>query len=165
MNHNLIEKQSTFLFSSDPVNGALNVRSFGSTFDVNFNTPFELPEETVACTIEVSQSTIPWIIPNISENLGNNHFYVTYNTINYDFTIADGLYGLSDLSAAISREFSNATPQRPPTAITWIGDSSTQKVVMSFSEDINVNFTFTNTMRELLGFDSRIVFGLLQAFE
>ena len=155
----VLKKQNSYRFTSDEKSSAKNVRDFGSTFDTTLPSPLDIPPNALGCEIEVISSTIPYIMPNISAEIGNNHFYVEYGLGGYtDIIIPDGLYGPSQLAAAISREFSaNGIPS---TLLTFIGDLATQRMIIQFNEDANIDFTQANTFRYILGYDSQIVVGV-----
>jgi hypothetical protein len=164
----LIEKQLSFIFSSNPNNGAQNVSADGSSFSVQLNSPISIPSEAVYSTIEVQSANIWWSVPNVSVALNNNtlHIYsdwiaadggVPVGSPNYTITIPDGLYGLKELAAAIARELVNLG--LPSNLFTLSGDDSTQKTILTFGYDdvTTLDFTQANTFREILGFDSRFV--------
>lgn len=153
----LLERRHTYVFSSDVKSGARNVRDFGSTFNIIFDDALRIPSNAVDCSVEVLNSTIPWIIPNVSARLNNNIFRINYNATGYvDLVIPDGLYELKTLGVAIARLFSaNGIPS---TLITWIGDEATQKVIIQLSGgDADIDFTIANSPRELLGFNSQVI--------
>jgi hypothetical protein len=162
----ILEKQLSYIFSSNPANGAINPSADGSSFDVQLNQPVAIPAEAVNCTLEVQSANIWWVIANISAELGNNKMYIYSEWTdgpappsypNYVITIADGLYSLDGLSTAISRELVNQG--LPSNLISLSGDGSTQKTIFTFNYDqpTSIDFTQADTFRIILGFDSRIV--------
>ena len=52
--------------------GAVNKTDIGSTFDILLEQPIIFPGDLINCTVQVDEATVWWVIPNISENLGNN---------------------------------------------------------------------------------------------
>jgi len=151
----MLEYQQSYIFSSDPNNGAINVAPDGSSFTVQLNNPIHIPHEAKNCTLEVTQANIWNTSPNISARLGNNVFYYIVGGTTYSFVIADGLYSLNALNNLLQLELEQNTATAA--GITMSGDESTQTIVFTFTDTgIGVDFTQTNTPRELLGFDSRI---------
>jgi hypothetical protein len=164
----LIEKQLSYIFSSDPSNGAQNVSPDGSSFSVQLNQPVAIPAEAIYATLEVQSATVWWTIPSISAALRNNKLYIYSewlaadgaippNYPNYEITIADGLYGEEGLSAAIGREL--IKQGLPSNLFTLTGDASTQRTIFTFNfdEPTVIDFTKLDTFRETLGFNSRFV--------
>ena len=163
----LLEKELSYIFSSDPANGAKNVSADGSSFSVQLNEPIMIPAEAISATLEVQSANIWWVVPNISEALGNNKLYLHSEYVptdrvlpgeypDYTFTIPDGLYDLDTLSEAISRQY--ASMGLPANLITLTADDSTQKVVLTLNyiDPTWLDFTQANTFREILGFDARL---------
>lgn len=154
----MIERQLSFIVSSDVANGARNVRDLGSAFDVQLDDAIAIPPGAVNCTLEVNQTSIWNTVPNISVEQKNDTFYFSavepavWETI----TIDKGLYSVSALNAAISRGLVNLGYDADK--ITMTGDEATQKIVFTF-KDVNtsIDFTQADTFREIVGFDSRIV--------
>jgi hypothetical protein len=164
----LLEKQLSFIFSSNPNNGAQSVSADGSSFSVQLNNTIALPAEAIYATLEVQSANIWWSVPNLSASLNNNTLHIYSEWIaddggvpagypNYTITIPDGLYGLTELSAAIARELVNQG--LPSDLFRLTGDDSTQKTILTFGYDqvTTLDFTQANTFREILGFDSRFV--------
>ena len=164
----LIEKQLSYIFSSNPANGARNVSVDGSQFSVQLDEPISIPAEAISATLECQSSQIWWVVPQISEQLGNNTFYLhseyipTDRTLpgeypDYTIKIPDGLYSLEGLGTAPSREFVNLG--LPTNLVTITGDQSTQRVIVTFNSDDPtwIDFIQPNTFREILGFDARLV--------
>ena len=82
----LIEVESTYFFSSDPLLGASNVRNNGSYFQIHLDKPIYVPPTSLDCTIECRTANIWFTCPNIAEEYKNNHFYFSAVS-NYDGTI------------------------------------------------------------------------------
>ena len=156
----VIEKQLSFIVSSETANGALNVSDDGSTFSVQLDTPIAIPHTARNCTLEVNQADVWWVIPNISMELSNNMFYFTstagYGTP-YQFEIPKGLYSVASLNNLFSKELVNLG--FPADTFVLSGDASTQKTVLTFNA-ANIAIDFKNhddTPREILGFDAEYV--------
>jgi hypothetical protein len=164
----LIEKQLSYIFSSNPANGARNVSADGSQFSVQLDAPIAIPAEAISATLECQSAQIWWVVPQISEQLGNNTFYLHAEYVppgrvlpadypDYTITIPDGLYSLEGLGVVVSREVVNLG--LPANLVTLTGDDSTQRVIVTFNSDDPtwIDFTQPNTFREILGFDERLV--------
>jgi len=157
MTNQLIEYSDSFIVSSDPANGALNLSADGSTFSVQLNNPIAIPHDAKNCTLEVVQASIWYTSPNISAALGNNEFTIYQNI--YDPTtiiIPDGLYSRAALNAYLQLAFVNEG--LPADLITLSENASTQQTVLVFNYvGWTVDMTGANTCREILGFNSRLV--------
>ena len=158
----LINKTETLLVSSDPENGARNISSDGSYFEIQLDEPLEIPGNAANVTIEVADATVWWVVPNIVA--GNNMMYITGPDINdivqdYILTIDSGLYDLSRLNLTILSKLESAGAKVEPTPlITLSPDSATQRVVLrSHYPTVSIDFTKTDTPREILGFDSQVL--------
>lgn len=155
----ILKKQFSFYVSSDPDTGAVNVSPSGSTFRVNLNTPIMIPKNALSCELSTIQSNIWNDSNNISAEFGNNVFNFTTNhsgvPVNYNFVLPDGLYSLSGLNAYLSTQFVNNG--LPSNLITLSGDESTQKTILTFLvAGDQVDFTVADSVRLVLGFDSRL---------
>ena len=151
----ILKKKFSMFFSSDPLTGARNVSQDGSEFSVQLNNPLTIPSNALDCSLSVIQSNIWNTSYNISADFGNNIFsFVTAETP-YSITIPDGLYSLSGLNAYLSTQFVNLG--LAANVITLSGDDSTQKTILTFTGVGDyVNFTVPSSVREVLGFDSRL---------
>lgn len=154
-----IEHTMSYIFSSDPDNGALNITDDGSRFTVQLNRPIAVPREARNCTLEMSQASIWYTSPNISVADGNNMFYFIVSATPESFLIPNGLYSIEALNSLISRETVNLGYNADQIVLT--ADPATNKSVFTFPYvDTQVDFrvvTATDTTRLLLGFDARLV--------
>ncbi len=164
----LLEVKQSYLFSSNSANGALNVSPNGSSFDVRLDNPITIPRHAVYANISVPVARIWWTVPNISPELGNNLLYLTTNwqdgvnpppagSPNFVITIPKGLYSVPGLQNAISRELVNKG--LPSKLISLSGDDATQKIIITYNTDAytaRIDFTQANTLRSILGFNSRL---------
>lgn len=147
------EKQITLILSSDPNAGADSVSTDGSYFTVDFQEHFVVPHNAQNCVLEMHSATVWWVIPNISNDLGNNKFYYEWGGNPYHFTVPDGLYNLADLSNALQREILNQTGET--NVISLEADEATQKVQINFLKiGMAIDFTQANTIRTVIGFNS-----------
>lgn len=78
---------------------------------------------------------------------------------NYELTIPTGLYDLSGLNQAIQRELENSLAKTDPSVLFSLSpDEPTNKVQIRFNYDnVSIDFTRPNTLREILGFNSQIL--------
>lgn len=163
----LVEHIETFIFSSDPANGSINLSPDGSTFQVQLDHPIGLPKETVFAKIETVGATIWYTTPNISVEKKNNTIDifslwedpvtgVPAGSPNFQIVFADGLYGLQELNSALGRELANLG--LPSNLIVISGDTATQQSILTYNNDgfqTFSDFTQANSIRTILGFDSR----------
>ena len=150
------EYEIPLILSSAISAGAINKNDLGSSFEVVFQPPIHFPSDIQSCSLSVQEALVWNVIPNISEQLGNNKLYVIYQATTYDITIPDGLYSVSDLNNAIERELSTETGVSNLVSIE--PDNATQRIVLTLSEaDLQVDFTQPDTFRDVLGFDSQLV--------
>lgn len=150
----MIKKTLTYIFSSDPANGAENVSDDGSEFFVTFYDPITVPDSARYCTIGVQAANIWYVTPNISAALDNNIFKFNDDTgVDRTITIPDGLYDLDQLSTTIGILIDNIpTPTPSADLFLFSGDDSTQRVLITFKSD-NVEIDWnTSTLRKILGF-------------
>ena len=159
----LIPKSASFFFSSDPANQAQNVSADGSQFTVVLNSPLALPKGAMAATLSVSQANIWNTSYNISAAFGNNVF--RFRSANNDHTIIfpDGLYSLSGLNSYLSTQFANLGLSSNLLSVG--GDDATQRAIITFvNAGDQVDFTVANSVREILGFNARLVVATIAGF-
>lgn len=160
---NYIKRSISFIASSDPKNGAININSTKNRFEVELQEGLKIPSNAENCQLSVEESTVWWSVPNIITGQ-NDKFYITGpNTsdvvTNFVLTIPQGLYDLSGLNQTIQRELENAGAKITPiTLISLSGDEATQKVEIRFNyNNVSIDFTQANTFREILGFNSAVL--------
>lgn len=145
----------SYIFSSDPANGALNVTENGSSFVVQLDSPISVPPEAVNCTLECQQASIWFTSPNISATEGNNIFRFIQSGVPKKFVIPDGLYTINELNQLISREMVRLGFKSDQIVLS--GDNSTQRSVLTFNyAGTQADFRGLNTPRTVLGFDARL---------
>jgi hypothetical protein len=150
-----MQKSLTYLFSSDPKNGATRLNSNRNEFSVQFNDPISIPPSATFCTGELHSSSIWNTSFNISAEIGNNVIHIIVEGGTYNITVDDGQYSVSALNANIGRAL--VSLGFPSNAIVISGDSSTQRTLVQFGV-ANVQIDFTQGLfRELLGFNARIM--------
>lgn len=149
----MIEKTIAQIFSSDVENGAFNVSADGSEFATVLYSPISIPHSARYCKIGVQAANVWYTTPNISIALDNNKFAFNDGVANQEITIPNGLYDLTQLASSIAVQIDNI-PANIPSAnlFDFIGDASTQKVIITFkSAGLSINWN-TSTIRDILGF-------------
>jgi len=157
-----IPEEISMLVSSDPNAGASNVSSDGSYFEVQLQDGLKIPKDAMNINISVEEATVWWVVPNIITGQNDKMYITAPDTSdvvqNYVITIPQGLYDLSGLNQAVLRELENAGSKvDPDTVITMTPDEATQKVEIRFNySTVSIDFTQSDTFREILGFDSAV---------
>lgn len=121
----------------------------GNEFRVTLRTPLSIPSIAQFATLEVVSAQVWNTSPNISALNGNNHFYIN----DEDIVIIDGLYGVSELNNYLQQKFEEVGLSQD--ILTLSGDSSTQKIVITFKENCSIEFK-PNSIATVLGFDTEI---------
>ena len=139
--------------------GATEVSVNKDSFRVTLSPPIRVPGGARNCYVKVLQATIWNSSPNIVSGVNNLLRIRAVNTDPWtDILIPTGQYTVSDLNSAITRELFNAGLSA--TLITITGDAATQKVQITFElATVEIEFTVTLTLREILGFNATIVVG------
>lgn len=158
----MIEYALPYLVSSDTSIGAKNISPGGDRFDLFFERPIIIPKNAVNCYIVVESATVWWVVPNILTGI-NDTFLISHFdgvlTVAYTVILPQGIYSLTDLDDAINRDLVNQGA--PNSIITITGDNATQKSIIQINvlapETILIDFTPTNTFRDILGFNSQII--------
>lgn len=159
----MIQKSLSYFFSSDPANGAQNVSTDGSEFTVNLNTPLSLPRDAISATLEITQASIWNTSPNISPQFLNNLLRFQTAGVFYTITFPEGLYSLKGLENFIGLQLTNL--QLSPALFVISGDESTQRTVITFENaGDQIDFTIANSIREVLGFNSRVITAPINSF-
>jgi hypothetical protein len=154
-----MQEEINILASSDPTNGATSISADGSQFSVKLSEPIKIPKNAFNVKTTAEQSTIWWTVPNIITGV-NDTFYFNYNdgggAVDYEIVFPQGLYDVTGFyttfnSLAINQGLVSGL-------ITFTGDESTQKVVITRNATlIIIDFTQSDTPREILGFDSQTI--------
>ena len=66
------KKDITLIFSSNPVNGALNLTPNGDRYNTVLYNSISVPRSAKYCIMQVIQSNIWWVVPNLSPVLNND---------------------------------------------------------------------------------------------
>lgn len=160
-----LEEEVSFLVSSDPAQGAVNVNEGGNAFEIQLDQPIEIPKDAINVNVSVEESTIWWVVPNIITN-ENNTFYV-FGDLEaggqqlFQIQIQQGLYDLTGLNNSLQSELEKAGARtldalnNPLPLISLAPDDATQKVIIRFNyPNVYVDFQPGNTPREILGFNA-----------
>ena len=133
--------------------GALNKSQDGSQFEIVLEDAIDIPGDATSCTVEVQESSIWWVIPNIIQNVDDSFRINDGTNPATTLTISQGLYDLSGIAAAMENAVVNAGLLA--STFTLLADDSTQKVIIRFNvTGASFDWTIANTFRTILGFDS-----------
>lgn len=160
----MVYHEINLLCSSNPQLGASNTVESGDRFRINFNEELKIPRNATKCTIKVLSANIWWTIKNIDST--NNKFILRKNvgfdeftnpiTVDYNYTIPEGLYDISSLQTELSKQFVNQGFAAD--LIVIVPNNNTQVNTIAFTESgWQVVFNEGETCHELLGFQPRIV--------
>lgn len=150
------KKQFSIIFSSAKANNPINKSADGTIFSVQLDQPISFPNNSFDCTAEVIAATVWNTVANISANLANNKLYVFYSGTLYTVLLPDGLYSVSSLNAQVTKSLVNQG--LPSDVLSITGDQSTQRIVLSFNYvGSYIDFTKSESCKDLLGFSSRLV--------
>jgi len=157
-----IPEEISMIVSSDPINGATNISSDGSYFEVQLQDGLSIPKDALNVNISVEEATIWWSVPNVITG-ENDKMYITGPDTadvitNYVITLPQGLYDLSGINSAIARELEIAGAKiDPDPLITLSPDEATQRVQIRFNyATVSIDFTPNDTFRTILGFNSAV---------
>jgi len=151
-----IERKITYIFSSDPANGASNIQQNGSVFNVTMQYPISLPKGTQYATMEVHSASIWYVTPNISAARNNNYLEVNIGLNVYPLTISDGLYNFPQLVNALAIAFNSnysVAAYRWADMFSFDADNATQRVAITvLKNDAQINWNVPNSVRDVFGF-------------
>lgn len=161
----MVPEEMSLLVSSDPSQGASNVSSDGSSFEIQLEEPIEIPKDAVNITTSVEEATVWWTVPNVIESQ-NDTFYVFGDRADggaaqlFTVKIETGLYDLTGLNNSLQTGLEKAgakvldgTTSKP--LIQLAPDDATQKVLIRFNyTNVYVDFQPADTLRDILGFNA-----------
>jgi len=130
------------------ISTATNTQSNGAVANIYLRQPIELPSDARNVTISVTSATFWYNFPNIT----GKSWYLYLDGIEHRAVIPDGLYGLAELGAQLSRVLTNLGLD--PERITIGGDDSTQKILFQFNSGLltdAIRFNATDSLYDLLG--------------
>ena len=160
----LVPKQISLIVNSNPEDGAKNLSTDGSTFQVSYEDGgLQIPADALNVTISVQTANIWFSTPNIFTGV-NDKMYVTGDNTsgvltNFVLTIPRGLYDLPLLNNAIQLQLENQQAKTNPSPLISISaDEATAKVNLRFNyANVQVDFRPTDTFRDILGFNSDLL--------
>lgn len=143
------------------MNGATNISSGGDRFTVFYNTVLNIPGKEQHFTyvdLAVWSSSIWYNFPNLV-NGTNSEFRILEAGVPRNVSLATGLYTLSDLQSALSREVDNVGGDG--SLFQLQSDEPTEKINIFLAGTVGVSlqidFNIANSIRTLLGFDAQDV--------
>jgi len=151
---NLVQKEDSYFFNSAEEAGAVKIGNLGNQFQISLNNPIRVPQGAIYATLHVPSAKVWNNSANLSEQIGNNKMYFSYDGLNYVITIPDGLYGVSDLDSLFGVFFTNNG--LPDDLFEISSNDATQKVIFTFNyENIILDFTPADSCKDVLGFNSQ----------
>jgi len=157
-----IPQEISMIISSDPDNGATNISSDGSSFEVQLQDGLKIPKDALNVSISVEEANVWWVVPNINPGVNDKIYITGPNNLdvitNFVLTIPQGLYDLTGLNQAILRELENQQAKiNPDPLITLSADEATQRVEIRFNySTVSIDFSPTDTPRIILGFNGQV---------
>lgn len=145
--------------SSDPSNGAANITTDGSRFQVQLQEALQIPREAKEVFATIEDATIWWVVPNIIQGINDTIEIKGFNALNvlttFTVVITQGLYNLSGLNQAILTELQNQGALITPNPlITMSPDQATGRVLLKFNyANVEVNFGVARNFASIVGFD------------
>jgi hypothetical protein len=140
--------------SSSTTGGAYGISSDGSSFSIRLDNPLKLKGKR--CNVSVKESTIWYNTPNIT-NGTNSKIYFNWSSTDYVVNVATGLYDFTNLKNSIAVALGNLGVATD--LFVLVSDTATQKTGFTFSDTVVIDFTQSDTMRGILGWDSGTVNG------
>ena len=151
----LVEQHNSYFFNSSPTTGATPIGSLGNRFKVSLNNPISIPSHALYASLEVVSARVWFTSPNISTDIGNNHLRFSYSGQSYDLVLEDGSYGVEELDSVLGNYF--FSEGLPVTLFYLETNDAIQKVIIKFGlAGVSIDFTGTDTCRDVLGFTSII---------
>lgn len=151
----MLKREMTYIFSSDPKNGAFARSVNGDQFSINLYNPIQVPRNCKYCTIQLLSANVWYTTPNIAVVYDNDIFVFFDGTTTHTIQIDKGLYDLGALYNALQVKVNNL-----PAAFLWQdmfiwnGNQATQKVEITFLKPgVSIDWTLS-TVRTILGFDA-----------
>jgi len=151
----IIEKKFDMVFSSDPANGAINIRDNGSSFEVAFNEPIMIPQEATNVELRVGNATIWWNVPNVTPGVNDIFQFAFMGGPVITANVPEGLYDLVGLQAALRTILINNGVPAAYAAQNFqlIPDNSTQRVIIYLGQaGDTINVGVAASVFQLAGF-------------
>lgn len=154
-NLQIISRSYNVFLSSLESNGATNLNAYKNQFTVNFGEGINFPKNTINLWVSVPEVTVWYNTPNISADKSNNKLYFEYDAKDYEITFDDGLYSVENLNSTLESSLINLSV--PGDLFTFEADKATQKIYIHYLyATTQIDFTQPNSIRGILGFDSRL---------
>lgn len=151
----MIKHQIPIIFSSSSGSGAVNKSSDGSSFEINLEQPIIIPNKAQYCYVVCQAAEIWNTSPNILTGV-NDKLYLSDGSGSLTITIPQGLYDLNLLNNEINRQIIESG--RVDDSIIIYGNQATQKTVIALKTiGTSIDFTQSDTFRDILGFNSGTV--------
>jgi len=151
----MIKYHLPIILSSSTDSGAINKSADGSSFQVSLEKGIIIPTEAKYCWLTTQSAEIWNTSPNIITGV-NDKLDFTDGSGNIVLTIPQGLYDIPLLNAEINRQLVDSG--RPNDSFVIFGNNATQKTLIEIlSSGSSVNFTISDSFRDLLGFDALII--------
>ncbi len=142
------------VLSSAPEAGARNKSDNGSSFEIYLEKPILIPKEAKYCWIVCQAAEIFNLSPNIQTGV-NDRLYLTDGSGALQIVIPQGLYDIPLLNSEIDRQI--VASGRTTGALIIEGNDATQKTRLLIRDPSTIDFTQSDTFRDILGFNSQIV--------
>jgi len=162
---NLLPQEISLLVSSDATQGAINKSADGSQFEIQLDEAIKIPKEALDVSVELLESTIWWVIPNIITGVNDTmYIYGDDDTLPvpvpqlFTVTLPQSLQDLTTFNNAVlsglealgARTLDAALNPLP--LVSFSPDSATQKVIIRFNyTNVYVDFAPAQTPYEILG--------------
>lgn len=128
--------------------------SYGNEFRYSINGGIKMPGDS--CIMKITFSSVWFNTPNITSGVNNKLYFTIGSGSETSISIPTGLYSVTTLSSMIVTLLENSSIDS--TAFTLGANDATQKVYLrAGDEDVEFNFTHSDTIRDILGFDSGTV--------
>lgn len=168
----LIPNEISMIVNSNPADGAANLSSDGSLFQVNLEDGgIQIPKDALNVNVSVETASIWFSTPNIinvDSKDGilkkNNKFYIVGPNLSnastsFIITLDDGLYDIALLNDTVKRLLIVAGAQvTAGPLVLFSADAATGRIFTTFNyAATTIDFTQPDTFREILGYASALI--------
>lgn len=122
-----------------------------SLVQITLRNPIRVPQNAYNIKLALNSASIWWSVANIEENV-NDKLYFTVSGTAYTIDLHQGLYSVYDLNTAIQHGLTNLGLDI--NLIKLSPNNSSGKVIVKLQPNVDIDFTQTDTFRQLIGFDS-----------
>ena len=155
----LIQKHTSWAFSSAAGNGATSISADGSAFEVTLQAPLAIPSGALDAELACYSASVWNTSPNTSPAFGNNVWRYTTSTApagSYVVSLPEGLYSLNALGAYLNNAFTNNG--HSASLFVLSGDDATQKSIVTIATiGDSIDFGVANSIGPLLGFGNVVI--------